>query len=216
MQGIDEQRLQRSISVRNDPNYIKAKVTFRFLLLFGLGMLLGGELFRSGYVDRSALDVSFIKNHFESIFVGSETFSDKLLTALILSEVEIRYLFLIFISGFTYFCVVASGFMMLARGFLVGFSTSCLIYLYRVYFEAVDRYEVIIFVAFQIVSSIILICLSVSAYIFSFDFSSIKRNNYVLRRSPVIYHYVFSFIITLGGLLINSFLYCLLLECLKA
>ena len=215
MQGINERRFQRAISLRNDPAYIRARVAFRFLLLFGIGILLGGELFRSEYIDRSLLDASFIEKHFESIFVGCETFFDKMLTSLVLSKAEISYLILIFISGFTYFCFIASGLMILVRGFLIGFSTSYLVYLYRLYFEAVERYEVVGFVAYQIVSSIILICLSVSAYIFSFDFRD-KRNNFALLRSPIIFGYVFAFIIMLGGLLMNSFLYCLLLEFLKA
>ena len=215
MQGISEHKLQKRILVRNDPGYIRAKVTFKFLLLFGLGMLLGGAFFRSEYVDRSALDVSLIEKHFDSVFVGCETFSDNLMTALVLSKVEIRYLILIFISGFTYFCFIASGFMMLGRGFLVGFSTSCLVYLGRLYPETVGADAIGGFVIFHTLSSVILICLSVSAYIFSFDFRGIKRNHYVLRRAPTIYNYAFALILALGGLLMNGFFYCIFVSFMK-
>lgn len=209
MQNINENKLRRAILRRNDQAYIRGKVALRFLLLFIAGVFVGGALFYSSRTDRSVLSIDTVIKHFNSIFVGCETFSDNLLTVLVLSEFEIRYLFLIFISGFTYFCFIASGFMMLGRGFLLGFSSSCLIYLHNNDPDVITREIVGGFIAFHVISSLILICLSVSAYIFSFDFRTIKRNHFVLRRAPIAYKYVFALILALGGLLMNNFLYCL-------
>ena len=209
MQNINENKLRRAILRRNDQAYIRGKVALRFLILFIVGVFVGGALFYSSHTDRSALSIETVSKHFDSIFIGCETFSDNLLTALVLSEFEIRYLFLIFISGFTYFCFVASGFMMLGRGFLLGFSSSCIMYLHGNAPNIITSEMVGGFIAFHVISSLILICLSVSAYIFSFDFRTIKRNHFVLRRAPITYKYVFALILALGGLLMNNFLYCL-------
>ena len=209
MQGINETKIKRSITRRNDISYIRGTISIRFLILFIIGIIIGGVVFSSSYIDRSALDAATVKMHFDSIFVGCETISDSLLTVLLLSELEIRYLFLIFISGFTYFCFIASGFMMLGRGFLLGFSSSCLIYLHVDSPETITRGAVVGFVIFNVIASFILIYLSVSAYIFSFDFRAIKRNHFVLRRAPIIYKYAFSLVLSLGGLLMNNLIYCI-------
>lgn len=192
--------------MKNNNSYITGIVFLKFLLFLIAGVILGGAFFYSPYVDKESIDFSVINRHFDSVFVDCETVSDKLMTVLILSELEIRYLFLLFVSGFTYFCFIAAGGLMIARGFLLGFSSSSVMFAF-----SVRREIVIAYLLFSIVSSLILVYLSASAYIFSFDFSEIKRNHTVLRRSPVVYKYFFSLILSMGGLLINNFLYCLLI-----
>ena len=209
MQGVNENKLRRVIALRNNQSYIRCIVLLKFLIFLIVGIILGGAFFYSSYVNKQTLDVSAIEGHFKSIFVGCETFSEGLLTVLVLSEPEIRYLFLIFVSGVTYFCFIASGLLMLGRGFLLGFSSSILIYLRLDQNGVINNRILIAYLAFNVISSLILISLSAAAYIFSFDFRTIKKNHFVLRRAPIIYKYSFSLILSLGGLLINNFLYCL-------
>ena len=209
MQELNENKLRRSIKIKNTTSYIRGTVALKFLVFLIIGIIIGGAFFGSPYIDKSSFNTDAIDKHFESVFVDCETFSEMLLTVLILSELEIRYLFLIFISGFTYFCFVASGFMMLGRGFMFGFSSSCIIFMYSEASSSVTGAVLVSYLLFNVISLFILISLSVAAYIFSFDFRKIKRNHFVLRRAPIIYKYSFSLIIALGALLINNFMYCL-------
>ena len=207
MQVINEEKLKRSIRIKNKNSYVRGIVDLKFLLFLVVGIVIGGGFFHSSYVDRSAVDFGIIYGHFSGIFVGCETFSEKLMTVLVVSEMDIGYLFLIFISGFTYFCSIASGLMMLGRGFMLGIASSCLIYASKGLTDL--GAATMLYTVFSVISVLILISLSTSAYIFSFDFSTIKRNRYVLRRAPIIYKYSFSLILSLGGLIINNFLYCI-------
>ena len=209
MQGVNENKLRRAITLRNNQTYVRGVVTLKFLIFLILGIILGVAFFNTSYVDKSAIDIIAIKRHFEGIFVGCETFSEVLLTVLMLSELEIRYLFLIFVSGFTYFCFIVSGLMLFGKGFLFGGALSALAYLSRDPRAYVSGRVIVAYLIFNLISSLILISMSASAYIFSFDFSTIKRNHFVLRRAPIIYKYSFSLILSLGGLIINNFLYCL-------
>lgn len=208
MQGVNENKLRNSIKLKNTKLYIRGTVVLKFLFFLLVGIFLGGMFFHSQYVDKIELDCSIADVHFGSIFVGCETFSECLFSVIMLSELEIRYLILIFISGFTYFCFIASAFMMIGRGFLLGFSLSYLIYIYLYCSSTITRSVLIAYLLFNVISSFILIFLSVASYTFSFDFRAIKRNHFVLRRAPIIYKYSFSLIIALGGLLLNKFFYC--------
>ena len=111
MQIENENRIRRSIVIKNSPIYVKLHVAFRFLIFLALGIVVGGIFFRSQYVNKEMLDARMITDHFDSVFVLCETFYDGFLTVLVLSENEIRFLFLIFISGFTYFFIAFRSFL---------------------------------------------------------------------------------------------------------
>lgn len=210
MQNVIETKFKKLIAKRNLKSYIKAKVIVRFSSLFLIGLAIGYALFfTGGYLEKN-LDALIVLEHFDSIFVGSETVSDYLLTMLMASKNDIRHLMFVFISGFTYFCFFASGAIVFSRGALLGFSSSYLIYVYRLNPDIISNKMLVLFMASNIISAVLLIYLSSISYIFSFDFRAIKRNHSVLRRAPVAYKYAFSFILTLGGLLINNLTYCIL------
>ena len=209
MQAISENKFKKIIERKNSAAYIRFKIIVKFSFLFIIGFGLGLGFFNTIVDDRS-VDIDTISKHFDSIFVNCETISDYLITMLAASRSDIRHLLFIFISGFTYFCFIASGAIIFSRGLLMGFSSAYIIYAFEVNSQAVTPFMVIIYILSNIISSAILIHISVLAYIFSFDFRAIKRNNSILRRASITYRYSFFLILSLSGILINNLIYCII------
>ncbi len=205
-----ERKFSRIISRRNTEQYKKYKVTSKFIVLFIFGIAIGISYawftFNTMTYDRN-IYINAIKNHFDSIFSECNTLSDYSLNILKASRNDIRYLFYIFIGGFTYFCFFAAGLIVFSKGLIVGYSATCLFCLSN-WLDGMISFK-LLFILYSFVTSVIVIGLSSVAYSFSFEFRAIKRNRSVLMRAPIAYRFIFSLIWSLGGLLTVNMLYCL-------
>ena len=209
MHALTENKIQKLITRRNSNTYIRCKIALRFSVLFIIGFALGIAFFNYA-TSKENLDLGIISKHFLSIFVNCDTISDYLITMLAASEGGIRHLLFIFISGFTYFCFLASATIIFSRGVLLGFSLAYMVYAHGVIPGEVSIAIIILYLVAHLVSAILMVHLATVSYIFSFDFRAIKRNHSVLRRAPITYRYSFAFILALGGILINNLLYCII------
>ncbi len=207
MQGSTaEIRFSRIISRRNTERYKKYKVTSRFIVLFILGLTIGVSYAFVSF-DTTLCNIEAVTKHSASIFSECRQLSDYSLDILKASRNDIRYLFYIFIAGFTYFCFLAAGLIVFSKGLIFGYSMTHLLLLMRHFPEIITF--AFLFILYSYITSVIVIMLSSVAYSFSFEFRAIKRNRSVLRRAPITYHFIFSLIWSLSGLLTVNMLYCL-------
>ncbi len=209
MQNISETKFKKIIGRRNTLTYINYKVAVRFIVLFIVGLSLGIVAFFSEYRIDGTFDYGVLNDHFESIFVKCETISDYSVSILFASEKDIRYIIFIFISGFTYFCFIASGAIVFSKGFIVGFASAYIVLVKKISPDLFPDIFVLIFIFINLTISAIIIHLATKGYIFSYEFRAIKKNHSILRRAPITYRYIASLILALGGILIFNLLYCL-------
>lgn len=207
-----EIRFSKIISRRNTERYKKYKVSSRFTALFILGVAIGISYAIVSF-NTKPHDINAIARHSASIFSDCSQLSDYSLDILKASRNDIRYLFYIFISGFTYFCFLASGLIVFSKGMIFGYSAAYLLLLAH-HFPKINTFT-FLFILYSGITSVIVITLSSVAYLFSYEFRAIKRNRSVLMRAPITYRFIFSLIWSLGGLLTANMLYCFFVHLLN-
>ena len=204
-----EQKFSKIISRRNTYQYKKYKVSSKFVALFIIGLAFGISYSLTTLLEDASLCEAYaytIKKHFDNIFSKCISLSDYSLDVLKSSMNDIRYLFYVFVGGFTYFCFYAAGLIVFAKGLTVGYATASLILLSQRYASMIPFTA--LFIIYGLVSSSVIVGMSSVAYLFSFEFRAIKRNRSVLRRAPIAYRFVFSLLLSLGGIITVNFLYC--------
>lgn len=200
-----EQKYAKIISKKNSEYYAQKKSIISFLLLLSLGVALGVTIYHSAYQDRSnSIEqiIDFIKVRKSS----TNSFTDIFSLVFAFSKSDIRILFFVFISGFTYFCLFASSIMIVSDGFLVGFTSLFLIE------SCLAKYNSVHLIPFAFLTSklgisLIIIYLGTVAYVFSYKFREIKSSGSILRRASITYKYIFIFIYSLGGIFIINLAY---------
>ena len=202
-----ENKFKAMILKKNSGSYARRRVSFGFATLCIVGILLGIIVFtigaREGYIH---IDGRLISEHFISIFLECDTILEGFSRLLKASSADLRHLFFIFISGFTYFCFLASSAIAFAKGFSIGFSFACL-YAIIADIPGLNIASATIFVLAKSLILANLLALAVDAFIFSYDFRTIKINRSVLRRAPCMYKYIFSLIRAVGSSLLINLIY---------
>ena len=214
MQTIFETRVAHMISQKSSKEYAQSKSRLSFYLIFFTGILLGAFALFVVPSENISLSIPYIEKHLILICSQNISVSTCFIEALKLSEIDLSNIFFIFISGFTYFCFAASGTIIFAKGFMLGFSTAFLAKTLEELTCVNSTYFLITFATLKLTVCIITVLLAAETYIFSFDFRSIKQNLSVLRRAPVTYRFIFSFIRTIGASLLINFVYCLIIKLL--
>lgn len=209
MQSSVESKFASIISKKNSKLYANTKAKISFYLLFLIGFVLGIAVFLIGTQSNTPPDSSHLNEHISSIFVNCETVSDYFIDTLKMSETDLSHVFFIFISGFTYFCFAVAGIIVFSKGFMFGFS---LLFLFEIK-EQISAVNINaffwVFIFVKVIICSLAVFLASETYIFSYDFRSIKQNFSVLKRAPVTYKFIFTFVKTIGGSLIVNFIYCL-------
>ena len=214
MTNAVERKFSSMISKRNSDSYPVTKSKFYFFLILLIGFLLGVAVFHVSSNNSFSTNLSPVEKHLKYIFSLSDNFADRFIDVIKLSELELCHVFFIFISGFTYFCFIASGAIIFAKGFMLGVSTSYLMLISSPIHSINAIAFGLIFFLSKFIICIITTTLASKTYIFSYDFRVIKQNCSILRRASVTYKFVFLFIKALGGCLLLNFIYCALIKLL--
>lgn len=215
MQNTFEKKLSGLIAHRNKCFYIHKKIFLTLSVILLLGIVFGISIFDSIYSEK-ALKTVWISDHFNKAIESCSTFSDFFSVILKRSEADIRTLIFIFITGFTYFCFPVAGAMILAKGFVTGFSffylISCNDYMISRFAYVESIALSVFFVISKLIACLITVYLAMSSYIFSYKFREVKSNSSILRRAPVTYRYFYTFIYSVGGILLINTCYCFILN----
>jgi len=190
---------------RNSSAYVFFRVGFGYVLIFSASLALGMlffSFFSTDVLSDSGIAAKVVY-HFQGVFDGCRSFKDYFTVIITSSAPDLRVLFLLFASGFTYFCGIATYAFTVCRAFTVGFSLKYLILMCDAHFE--DRSVIIVFIAFELLSSVLLIFLSTKSQIFAYDFRRIRGRKSRIIASPTIYLYMLLYLTAFGLVfIINS------------
>lgn len=214
MSNTLECRFSAMINKRNSAAYPLEKAKFSFFFLFLFGCVLGAVIFNIGFDNSELYNSEPITVHIQKIITSGASYTDLLSKAIKLSKTDLSHVFFVFISGFTYFCFFASGAIVFAKGFMLGFSLAFLIPQYDSIPFTVPLIYIVVYCITKLISSVITALLAAETYVFSYDFRIIKQNCSILRRASVTYKFAFVFIKALGGCLLSNLLYCILIKLL--
>ena len=127
------------------------------------------------------------------------------------SASDIRYLLLIFASGFTYFCGVADSVFIISKGFTVGFSLQYLISLTQKSQTLLQnpKAAVATFALSEIILSLFMVFLASKALIFAYEFRKLRGRKSQIIKSPLIYRYMLLCATAFGLILTINVLSCI-------
>lgn len=204
-----EQKYAKIIARKNTDFYTQQKAIISFVILILLGITIGVAVYDTIYRDRSG-NINVIVNYFRNGYINCNSFNDWFSLVINFSKSDIRILLFVFISGFTYFCLLAAGLMTVSEGFLVGFTA---LYLFEgCSIQSSDINPLcLIFVISKLIICCVITYMGASSYIFSYKFRDIKTNCSILRRASITYRYIFIFVYSLGSILIINFAYTYIL-----
>ena len=215
MQSTFEKKISKLIAHRNNNLYIRRKLFLTFSFLTVIGLVLGVAIFDALYRNK-VFDTVWITEHFNKVFADCSTFTDFFSVILKRSEADIRTLIFVFITGFTYFCFPVAGAMTLAKGFITGFSVfyliSCKDFMSITFAGSNSIILPTIFITTRLTVCSITVYLAMSSYIFSYKFREVKSNRSILRRAPITYKFFYTFIYSVGGILLTNSCYCIILN----
>ena len=198
---------------RNTLRYplIKSLLKYSLLLIlsFASGMLFS---MATGYkfLDNDAL-YNVIAKHFTEVFKGCSSFQSYASVTISSSAADIRYLLLIFTSGFTYFCGLANSALIICKGFTIGFSFQYLLSAIKANTEFL-RYPLkaaTIFILSELALSAFMVFLSSKTLVFAYDFRKIRGRKSTLVKSPIIYRYILLYLTGFGLVLMINLISCL-------
>lgn len=200
-----EQKYAKIISRKNTDYYAHKKTFFNFIILLFIGISLGAIVYNFTYQDRDK-NIFFIVDYFKSCKNKNISLLDLFSLIFDFSKSDIRILFFVFISGFTYFCLLASGIMIVSGGFLVGFTSLFLLEGCSIPDNNITALPLMFFII-KLLIYFIITYMGTTSYMFSYKFREIKSTGSILRRASITYKYLFIFIYSLGGILITNFFY---------
>ena len=153
-----------------------------------------------------------MSGHFTDVFKGCSLPADYFTVIISSSSADLRYLLLIFTSGFTFFCKYATGAMIAFRAFSIGFSSEFLFISLKDGIIGLEHpaLSLAVFLASEILIAMLLIYLSVKSTLFGYDFRRLRGRKSLIIRSPVIYRYVFLFLTAIGFVISVNAIYCAL------
>lgn len=214
MSNTLERKFSAMINKRNSAAYPLEKAKFSFFFLLFFGCILGAVIFIIGFDNSELYNSEPITDHIQNIITAGSSRSALLINAIKLSKTDLSHVLFIFISGFTYFCFFASGAIVFAKGFMLGFSLAFLIPIYDSVPLTAPVIYVVVYCITKLMSSVITVLLAAETYVFSYEFRIIKQNCSILRRASVTYKFAFVFIKVLGGCLLSNLLYCISIKLL--
>lgn len=179
MQAAINERFYRRIERLNSPNYSYMKVLSRQLTVYLFAFTLGILGFYFWDVRLNASVNSSVLAHFSYAFGECLTIGDLVNKVLSVSLTDLAYLFLMFVSAFTFFASFATLLMQFARGFSFGLALGYLI------LDASGithfGYAFVAFVVFNVILATLFIVFSAKAVIFSFEYQKrrARRRNTV-------------------------------------
>lgn len=208
MQNSIETKFSKLIERKNSELYLYRKIRKQYLAPAIIGLLLGTIIISILFPQaEKVLDSSLLEKHFAGMFVGCKKISECFSFVFQLSFSDIRHTFLIFISGFTYFCFFASATVIFVKGLIFGTAITYAILSTASAFSL----NLLVFLLCKAALLCVMLELASAAYSFSYDFRAIKSKKSVLRRAPATYQYTYRFAVTLGMILFINLVYSLLI-----
>ena len=183
---------------RNTSRYVFAHVCFSYVLIFSVSLLLGVMFFSYFSTDliKSEALASKVIFHFSNVFKGCVSFKDYFTVITTAASPDLRLLFLLFASGFTYFCSVATYAFIICRGFTIGFSLRYLMLIGNTYFESSS--VIFVFMLFELLSAALFLFLGTKSQIFAYDFRKLRGRKSRIITSPTIYFYMLLYLSSFG------------------
>lgn len=199
---------------RNTLKYALIKAILKYLLLLTISFA-SGMLFCMATGDKLLEDPDIYKSvarHFTDVFNGCSSFQSYASVTISSSSADIRYLILIFTSGFTYFSALANSALILCKGFTLGFSLEYLLSSIKATpsFLSEPYKAVTLFILSEFALSAFMVFLSAKTLIFAYDFRRIRGRKSKIIRSPVIYHYILLYLTGFGLILMINLISCLI------
>jgi hypothetical protein len=199
-----------AIRKKNNPRRAYKKHMAIFLAIF-VASLIGGLLL--SFMTRKTVSDELkgqISKHFLNVFDGCSKHTDYLTVIISSSSADLRYLLLVFTSGFTFFCKYAAAAMVAIRAFSVGMSIE---FLFCVLNDGIitlrhPSLSFFLFTVFKILTAGFIIYLSVKSILFGYDFRRLRGRRSLILRSPVIYSHIFLFLTAVGFIIVVNSAYC--------
>ncbi len=188
---------------RNNESYTLLKVLLRYCVIFALAFT-AGILFCRASADIFPDMTSTIQRFFTDVFAGCESCRDYFTVIISASSPDIRCLILLFATGFTYFCGIATSTLVLCRGFAVGFSLQYLLFVIESGAVTLSHptAAAVIFGVTELALAGVMIWLSTKSLIFGYDFRRLRGRRSRIVRSPIIYLYMLLYLTAFGLILI--------------
>jgi len=197
---------------RNTKIYSTLKIFLKFILLLTLAFA-SGMLFceaSSKELLSAKIFSSNISSHFTGVFDGCSSFKSYASVIVSASAPDIRYLLLIFTSGFTYFCGIADSIFIICKGFTIGFSFKYLISITKLYPEILNSRNayIVVFLISELSMALFLAFLATKTLFFAYDFRKLRGRKSQIIRSPAIYRYILLYLTSFGLVFIINILFC--------
>lgn len=194
---------------RNTPEYQRKRIAVRYSLIFIISVV-AGLLFCKGLTDMMPQDNPFytlIRSGFGNILKDSSGFRDGFSRIIKASIRDIRDILILFLTGFTYFCGIASSAVIIVRGFASGFSVFLL--WYSVSKGALLLPHPVLSIALYCLSTLITVALLVFSatvsLVFEYEFKNLNNRKRLIVCSPLLYKYMLYYLTAFGAvILINT------------
>lgn len=203
----------KSLPRRNRRIYSAFKVSSRYFLIL-LSACLAGFLFCTAASDSFIEERIFfdrIASHFTDVFSGCDSLKNCFSVIITASAPDIRYLILLFASGFTFFCGIANSAAIICQGFTFGFSFNYLLSAIKTDAALLPtpKNAIIIFSVSEILMMLFMVFLATSSLLFAYEFRRLRGLRTKILRSPLIYRYVLLYLTAFGLILILNIGSCL-------
>jgi len=198
---------------RNSKIYSALKLISRFILLLTLAFV-SGMLFcdaTSNDLISSKAFANSISKHFTNVFNGCSSFKSYASVIVSASAPDIRYLLLLFTSGFTYFCSIADSIFVLCKGFTVGFCFRYMLLITKLYPDILRApiKASVIFLISELSFALFMTFLSTKTLMSAYEFRKLRGRKSQIIRSPAIYRYILLYLTSFGLVLIINISSCI-------
>lgn len=193
---------------RNTSSYVLLRIGLGYAFIFTIAFVLGivfFSLFSAGVL-KSEKTATIVFSHFSKVFDGCSSCKDYFTVIIAASASDIRLLFLLFTSGFTYFSGIATSAFTACRAFTFGFSFRYLMLISDELFNS--QSVVFVFAVFELAFALLMLFLCVKSQVFSYDFRRIRERKSRMISSPVIYMYMLLYLTAFGLVLILNACSC--------
>lgn len=196
---------------RNKPSYPILRAILRYFLMFLLAFTAGMLISKATYVENADTN-KMISSHFTQVFRGCNGCKDYFTVIISASSSDIRYLLLLFTTGFTYFCAPATSVFLMCKGATLGFSLNYMLISARIGALSLPLpyLAATIFTAIEFITSLFMVWLGAKSLVFSYEFRKLRGRKRRILTSPVIYNYLLLYLTAFGLVLIINTVSCLL------